>query len=69
MSILYNAPLPEELVKVTEEEQLEHSWEVPGLQRNVEQSAEPLRKCELGQSKGLNPSVRFQHPRKFAFSP
>lgn len=69
MSTLCNASLPEELVKVTEEKQLEDSWEVPGLQRNLEQSAEPLRKWELGQSKGLNPSVGFQHHRKLAFSP
>lgn len=69
MSTLCNASLPEELVKVTEEKQLEDSWEVPGLQRNLEQSAEPLRKWELGQSKGHNPSVGFQHHRKLAFSP
>lgn len=31
-------------MKVTEEKQLEDSWEEPGLQRNLEQSAEPLRK-------------------------
>lgn len=44
MAILCNASVPEELVKVTEEKQLEESWEVPGPQRDLEQAAEPLRK-------------------------
>lgn len=57
------------LCKASEEKQLEDSWEVPGLQRNLEQSAEPLRKRESGQSKGLSPSLGFQHHRKFPFSP
>lgn len=69
MSNLCNASLPEQVVKVTEEKQLEESWEAPGLQRDLEQAAEPLRKWELGQKKALNPSVGFQHHRKFAFSP
>lgn len=68
MSIFCNASLLEELGKVTEEKQLENSWEAPGMQRNLEWSAEPLRKWELGQNKGLNPSVGFQQHRKFAFS-
>lgn len=46
------------------------SWRTAGRYQGCrEQSAEPLRKWELGQNKGLNPSVGFQHHRKFAFSP
>lgn len=36
MSIFCNASLLEELGKVTEEKQLENSWEAPGMQRNLE---------------------------------
>lgn len=64
MSGLCNASLPEELIKVKEEEQPGGARAAVRIWNNLQN---PWRN-ELGQSKGLSPSVLFQHCWKFAFS-